>query len=260
MPYILGPRDKSTLAHFAQSNVLLAFDYDGTLSPVAATPTQARMRAKTRRLLSAVAERYPCVVISGRTRADIAGRIDKIPFCHVAGNHGAEPWGESEASASLVREWTDQLAPLAVAHAGVVVEDKKYSVAVHYRQARHKRLALKAIAAAASRLKGARVMGGAEAINIVPRDAPHKGIALERARHLLVCDTVIYVGDDDTDEDAFGAGRSDRLLAIRVGAKRHSRARHWLKSQAEVDALLQTLLALRPPPHHRRPPVRAASQ
>src|SRR5689334_14598123 len=103
MPDILSQRQRSTLAHFAASNVLLAFDYDGTLSPIAPTPQRARMRARTKRLLRAVAERYPSVVISGRMRADIASRIGGIPVWHVTGNHGAEPWGESEATAALVR-------------------------------------------------------------------------------------------------------------------------------------------------------------
>ena len=260
MPHILGDRHKSTLAHFAASNVLIAFDYDGTLSPFASTPQRARMRARTRRLLSAVAERYPCVVISGRARADIAGRVDGVPIWHVAGNHGAEPWGESETSASLVRGWIGQLTvPLAV-YKGVVVEDKNYSVTIHYRQARDKRRALEAIANVAARLKGARVLGGSQAVNIVPVGAPHKGIALERARNLLVCDTIIYIGDDDTDEDAFCVGRPEHLLAIRIGAKRRSRARYWLTSQAEVDALLQMLLSFRPLRHYRQPAAPAGSR
>ena len=51
MADILAPRNRAILADFAASNVLLAFDYDGTLAPIASTPAQARMRASTRRLL-----------------------------------------------------------------------------------------------------------------------------------------------------------------------------------------------------------------
>jgi trehalose 6-phosphate phosphatase len=262
MPHILTHRSIATLAHFASSNVLVAFDYDGTLAAIASSPTRARMRVRTERLLRAVAERYPCVVISGRMRADIARRIERVPLWHVAGNHGVEPWGEGEREvyASRVRGWMPALKRWLAAHEGVVIEDKTYSVTVHYRHARRKRLAMRAIVDVARRLRGSRVMGGNQAVNVVPRGAPHKGIALERVRNLLACDTIIYMGDDDTDEDAFRAATPDRLLAIRIGAKRGSRARHSLKSQAEVDAFLQTLLALRPKRYRRQATPRASSK
>jgi trehalose 6-phosphate phosphatase len=253
MPNILGARQRSTLVHFATSNVLIAFDYDGTLAPIASSPQRARMRARTTHLLSAVAERYPCVVISGRLRADIAQRIESIPVWHVAGNHGVEPWGESEIYASRVRAWIQLLEEETAGHAGVIVEDKTYSVTVHYRHARHKRDTIKVITEAARRLKGARVVMGSQAVNILPRGAPDKGVALERARTLLVCDTIIYVGDDETDEAAFRAAGPERLLAIRIGVNRHSGARHWLRSQVDIDAFLETLLFLRSVRHARRP-------
>ena len=91
------------------------------------------------------------------------------------------------------------------------------------------------------------MIGGTEAFNLVPRGAPHKGEALERARRLLACDKAIYVGDDETDEDAFAAARSDRLLSVRIGNVRRSRATYRLKDQRQIDRFLRTLLALRPP-------------
>jgi trehalose 6-phosphate phosphatase len=106
MPHILAPRSLLTLARFAASNVLIAFDYDGTLAPVALTPEKVRMRSRTKRLVYRLSERYPTVVISGRSRTDLAMRLDSIPFRHLAGNHGVEPWGESEFYASRVSSWT----------------------------------------------------------------------------------------------------------------------------------------------------------
>lgn len=44
-------------------------------------------------------------------------------------------------------------------------------------------------------------------MNLIPRGAPHKGIALEKARVRFGCDTAIYVADDVTDEDVFGQAR-----------------------------------------------------
>jgi trehalose-6-phosphatase len=96
-------------------------------------------------------------------------------------------------------------------------------------------------------------------VNVILTVAPDKGVAVERARTLLACDTTIYIGDDETDEAAFRAGRPERLLAVRIGASRRSRARHWLRSQAEIDAFLQTLLSLRTMRHRNRPTARASS-
>jgi trehalose 6-phosphate phosphatase len=246
---ILAKRHAPVLAHFAASNVLVALDYDGTLAPIAATPKAARMRARTRKLLIAVAERYPCVVISGRSRDDVASRVDRIPVWHVSGNHGVEPWGQNDVSLARVRGWVERLRARLAPFPGVVVEDKLYSVAVHYRGARDKARARRAVVDAVRSLRGARIIGGSQAVNLVPRGAPHKGVALERARRLLVCDTAIYVGDDETDEDVFRAARPDRLLAIRVGQARRSRARYSLKDQREIDRFLQALLTLRPLRH-----------
>ena len=75
MRHILARANRDVLRQFACSRVLLAFDYDGTLAPIVSDPKQAAMRATTRALLSEIAKRYPCVVISGRARADARGGI-----------------------------------------------------------------------------------------------------------------------------------------------------------------------------------------
>jgi trehalose 6-phosphate phosphatase len=246
MVHILSRRHVSRLAEFAASNVLLAFDYDGTLAPIAPDPEFAPMRPRTRRLLRTVARRYPCVVISGRARADLARCVDGVPVWHLSGNHGLEPWGEDAAYPAQVKSWVRQLEQRLAGHHGVVVENKAYSLTIHYRHARPKRAALRAVDRAVRTLRGARTIPGKEAISVVPRGAVDKGDALERARRLLHCDRAIYVGDDDTDEDAFDPARPERLLGIRVGLRHRSRARYHLKNQGEIDRLLETLIALRP--------------
>jgi trehalose 6-phosphate phosphatase len=246
MIHILAKRHVHTLADFAASNVLLAFDYDGTLAPIVPDPSVARLSRATRRLLATAATRYPCVVISGRARHDLIKRVGNIPVFHLSGNHGLEPWAQSAAYHRRVDGWVRRLRERLAPYAGVVVEDKTYSLTIHYRHARRRRAAMAAIDDVVRGLRGARSLGGHDAISLVPSGAPTKGAALERARRLLACDTAIYVGDDQTDEDAFTAARADRLLAIRVGARRQSRARYYLRSQLEIDDLLRTLLALRP--------------
>ena len=66
-----------------------------------------------------------------------------------------------------------------------------------------------------------------------------------RERERLRCDTAIYVGDDETDEDVFALDQPGRLLSIRVGAKQASAASYCVRGQAEVDGLLRALINLR---------------
>ena len=95
---VLSPHHRPILAGFALSNVLLAFDYDGTLAPIATTPAAAKMRSTTERLLARASRRYPCVVISGRMLADISQRVQEIPLWYVFGNHGFEPVSPDHAA------------------------------------------------------------------------------------------------------------------------------------------------------------------
>jgi trehalose 6-phosphate phosphatase len=241
---ILADDVASTLSAFALGNVLLAFDYDGTLAPIAATPARARMRPATHRLLQQVARAYPCVVISGRALADISRRLARVPLWYVFGNHGSEPMGA--ASTDRTDAWVASLQAALHGMAGVVVEDKRYSVTVHYRGAKDRMDARAAVLKAAEQLADVRIVGGSEAINLLRRDAPDKGAALAYAVRAFACDTAIYIGDDDTDEDAFAALPSDRLLSIRIGATPAcSRARFHLRSQKEIDTFMDRLLLLR---------------
>ena len=84
---ILTPSHLRTLADFALSNVLLAFEYDGTLAPIAVRPEDAHMRSTTCELLTLVATRYPTVVISGSALADVTSMLSSVPLWHIYGNH-----------------------------------------------------------------------------------------------------------------------------------------------------------------------------
>ena len=252
MRHILAKRHVSELTAFATSNVLIAFDYDGTLAPISSIPERAPMRARTRRLLRAVSERYPCVVISGRARSDLARWLSGVPVWHLAGNHGLEPWAEDARYVARVNRWERQLAKQLERYQGVTIENKTYSITVHYRHAQPRRPALLAVQNAVGGLTGARLIRGKEAVSVLPRDSVGKGHALQRARRLLHCDFAIFVGDDETDEEAFTASPSGLVLGIRIGLRRRSRAQYHLTDQAEIDTFLDTLIKLRPVPSRAR--------
>jgi trehalose 6-phosphate phosphatase len=248
MKDILSRGGQEVLQQFAWSNVLLAFDYDGTLAPIVRDPDKAAMRGTTRRLLGEVAARYPCVVVSGRAQADARRWLRGIPLEEVVGNHGIEPWKATRPMMEEVKRWAPLLSRQLSPFKGVRIENKTFSVAIHYRRSREKKKARAAILEAAAALGSIRAIGGKQVVNILPEGAPHKGIAMERERDRLRRDTAIYVGDDETDEDVFGLDQPGRLLTVRVGPKRTSQASYYVRSQAAIDELLAVLVRLREAP------------
>jgi trehalose 6-phosphate phosphatase len=242
---ILAAKHRGVLEPFAWSQTLLAFDFDGTLAPIVDVPAAAAMRSGTRALLSRVAALYPCVVISGRSLQDVALRVEGLGLRGVVGNHGVEPWRATKHVHRRVRDWRPLFEKALANESGVEIEDKNYSLAIHYRRSRAKKHVRSIIDAVARGLEDIRTIGGIEVVNLVPADAPHKGIALERERARLRCDTAIYVGDDVTDEDVFALDQPGRLLTIRVGRKLTSQADFYIRSQAEIDGLLRALIGLR---------------
>lgn len=245
MRHILGRGQRALLRSFAQPKTLLAFDYDGTLAPIIRRPGGATMRARTRALLTELTRHYHCAIISGRARADLRHRLGRLRAAAVIGNHGIEPWNVSARAAAAVERWQALLSSRLGRLAGVSVENKGYSIAVHYRWARDKRKTLAAIRAATALLKGVRAIPGKQLLNLLPAAVADKGSALREAVTRLRCDKAIYLGDDETDEDVFALNRPPHLLAIRVGKKKDSLASYYIRGQAEIDEFLRCLLAIR---------------
>jgi len=243
MRYLLANASRRVVARLAAEKTLCAFDFDGTLAPIVTQPARARMRAQTRRLLARLATLYPCVVISGRGLDDLSGRLAGVELARAIGNHGAEVEGRAPKARPEVRQWLAALENALGCVDGVWVEDKGYSVAVHYRRAVHKTEARRAILAAAQPLQQVRIFGGKQVVNLVPAGGPHKGDALAAERGRLGCDWILYVGDDDTDEDAFALDGD--IVGVRIGRKAGSRAGYYLRDQREIDKLIEAMILLR---------------
>ena len=246
MKYLLSRRNVDVLAQMAWSRVLLAFDFDGTLAPIVSDRTSASMRERTSQLLARTCALYPCAVISGRSQADVAERLSGAAVKYVVGNHGLEPGTEL---AHFAHE-TTRAAPLlrdALAYfPGIEVENKRYSLTVHYRRSRRKGDARAAIHRAVADLPNSmRIIPGKQVVNVVPVGAPNKGDALIQLRTLAQADTALYVGDDITDEDVFVLDQPGRLMTVRVGLSRSSAAAYFLRQQREIDTLLTRLSAVR---------------
>ncbi|RYZ65563.1 MAG: trehalose-phosphatase, partial [Proteobacteria bacterium] len=242
MRLLFSKNGLNTLESLAFTKTLFAFDYDGTLAKIVKRPEDADLPTTTQDLLNQLERLAPLAIISGRSVKDLKLRV-KAPI--LIGNHGLE--GSTLKSGELKK------AALATSHylktfdesslpSGIDMENKTYSLAVHYRRTRNKKTAREKLMSVAENLLPApRIIPGKSVLNILPPGAPHKGTALLALMDQLKVKRAFYIGDDDTDEDVFSL-LDDRILSVRVGQKRRSHARFYLKRQSEINTLLKKLI------------------
>lgn len=245
MKYIYTKNGLAALEAFCFSNSLFAFDFDGTLSPIVKQPDAAIMNAKTKKLLEELCSIKTVAVISGRSLGDVKSRIN-IDSLYVIGNHGLEGLKSFKISYENAeincKHWLGILNSKFSKIQGVELEDKKFSLAIHYRNSRNKTIVRSNIIEEISQLNPApRIIFGKSVVNLIPVGAPHKGIALMELMIENKKTSAVYVGDDYTDEDIFSLPE-ERLLKIRVGNKINSSAEFYIKRQSEINKLLQKII------------------
>ncbi|OGG58068.1 trehalose-phosphatase [Candidatus Kaiserbacteria bacterium RIFCSPHIGHO2_01_FULL_55_17] len=240
----------------AARGAVVLLDFDGTLAPTVSHPDNAKMGTRMRRALSACARRFPTAVITGRSLTDVIPRV-RTPGVSFAGNHGLE-WvvkgkhatAVSGATAAFALKRAERsLRAIAKRYHGAWVENKTHSISLHYRKVEgSERPALVRAARRAVRLAGGRhlrIVSGAYVLNVLPNIGRNKGTAAHML-HVRLRATKravpIFIGDDVTDEDAFGALRSG--ITIIVGLRKRTKARYRLQSIRAVEKFLLFLSAL----------------
>jgi trehalose 6-phosphate phosphatase len=231
-----------------QPGMLCAFDFDGTLAPIVARPDDARLPPEGLQRLAGLANDVSIAIITGRSIADITPRLGFAPD-YLVGNHGLEgmPGGQdrSNAYAALCRGWKQALESALKDRdrydPGIAVEDKRYSLSVHYRGARDPidaEVKLKELLA--SLQPPARIVSGKFVFNVVPQDGADKGSALVQLIRESGARSALYVGDDVTDEDAFRVKRED-LLSVRIEDSSRSHADFFLPEWRDILRLLEAV-------------------
>ena len=246
MIHALGPEGRRRLAEFVARAPLFTFDIDGTLAPIVARGEDARIPDALQYALARLARGAQVAVLTGRGRAD-ARRMLAFEPAYVLGNHGIEglPGGEAalDALARVSAVWRAALAAdAALADAGVVLEDKRFSLSLHYRLAPDQAAARHAIERATAALAPkAKVILGKCVVNLLPPSAPTKGDALRALLAELPSGCALYAGDDDTDEHVFDLPR-DLVLGVRVGRSPTSRAEIYVDEVREMLPLVRVLI------------------
>jgi trehalose 6-phosphate phosphatase len=247
LPSILDPEGLALLRSFVDRRTLFAFDLDGTLAPIVADPSDARIPDPVRDRLEKLCHLGRVVILTGRSITDARQRLGFEPWL-VIGNHGAEGLPHREgfdaAFRFLCREWETQLRSLVPdsIRRGILVENKGLSLSVHYRGAADRELAQEEIVRGIQRLNPRPIMiRGKFVENLVPAGAPLKGDALLEIMLEASAPKAFFIGDDATDEEVFRLG-DPRILGVRVGCEQPSSATWCLDRQELIALLLDEIL------------------
>jgi trehalose 6-phosphate phosphatase len=243
--------------------LVLFFDYDGTLTPIVRRPEDATLSDAMRSLLRELATHVTVGIVSGRDLDDVRSMV-ALDELYYAGSHGFDVRGPGELRMQH-EEARDRLPELDAAEAelrdrleslnGVRVERKGFAVAVHYREADEADVAKveTAVDDAIDRHDGLRKKGGKKIFELQPDVPWDKGRAVRwllEQLELTGPDVLpVYVGDDETDEDAFeilsgdGEGHGDGV-GIRVGSPDEpTSADYHLRDPGQLERLARELLA-----------------
>lgn len=243
------------LASLDGRRLVVMLDYDGTLSPIAPRPEDAVLPPRTRQVLGELAGRWRTAIISGRSLDNLRELVGVEGLVYV-GNHGLEI--EGPPGSGIRRNLAEAFAPDVAAAAagleaalagvdGALVENKRYSLSVHYRlvapgQVPTVEAAVEAAIAAHPRLEKRH---GKKVLELRPGLDWDKGKAV---RWLL--DTLdqagpaalpVYVGDDVTDEDAFRELAGDGIGVLVSETARETAATRRLRDTDECRRFLARL-------------------
>ena len=227
-------------------------DYDGTLTPIVEHPEDAHLADASRSALIRLAQLCPVAIVSGRDMPDVRGMVAVDDLIY-AGSHGWDIDGpdirveyRGDEFLPLLDDAEDDLRQRADAVTGARVERKRFAIAVHYRQVPddHVPRIEEAVRSVATTRPKLRVTGGKKILELRPALEWHKGTAVNWLLDTLglTGDEVVpmYLGDDETDEDAFRA-LPGHGIGIVVAPEHQTAADYVLADADQVREFLEML-------------------
>lgn len=228
-------------------------DVDGTLLEIEARPDLVSADEPLLGLLEGLRRAYggAIALISGRSLQ----QLDEIFGGHrlaAAGSHGVEqrlPDGRLVNEASGVPGVSvERVLDFAKRHPGLLVEQKPYSIGVHYRaRPELEATVIKAMERIQAELDNeAKLMRGKMVVELLPA-AANKGSAIRSFMSTapFAGRLPLFIGDDVTDEHAFATVNEFGGMSIKIGSAEGSLAKWQLRSVADLRTWLRSALDAR---------------
>lgn len=249
---------------FKGKDILLFLDYDGTLIPIAERPELAILSLEMKEILNKLVKsgHFQLFIVSGRALSDVKILVGIEDIMYI-GNHGIEIEGAGidfgNFPFSQFREILEYLKweinKELIFFKGAFIEDKGLGLSVHYRMLDLNnelifKVFLESITQEYLSRDEIRIVSGKKVFEIRTPIEWDKGKAvlwLLKAHEEALKNQkaiAIYIGDDQTDEDAFKA-LDKKAITIHVGIPHSTEAKYFLESPQEVAKLLQDLAELK---------------
>lgn len=249
MTHLFSDEGRLALRTLTTRSILYAFDFDGTLAPISPERDAVKIPYSVSEWLKELAKRAPCAVVSGRALADLAPRVDgAVPY--LIGNHGIEsPFASMDslhAAEEICAAWKRDIATCLaemLKSLGGEVEDKRYSLTVHYRgQAQEARARLAILMLLQQLTPAPLLVAGKSSVNALPPGQGGKGSAVVALMVHLRQTGLFFIGGDETDETVFELTES-LAMSVRIGRQAESRARFYVNDQVEIEKVIRSLVS-----------------
>jgi len=234
--------------------IFFFLDYDGTLTPIVSHPEKAILSEETKALLLALKKnpKFLLAIVSGRSLKDIR-KLVGLKKIYYIGNHGLEIFTPQKGTKQIISKevflelarirnrLNSQLKDIE----GIHIEDKGSILAIHYRNIDPKCVP-PILMALKQEIKDSRpslYLGyGKMVFEIRPESNVNKGTAVLELLNQIDRDQVLplYIGDDQTDEDAFKFLKKIGIT-IFVGLPSHSSAQYYVEDSSEVYQFLKII-------------------
>ncbi|MFN3898511.1 MAG: trehalose-phosphatase [Acinetobacter junii] len=248
LDYLQNLRDKLSSNHY---KACLFLDIDGTLSDFQLDPTDSYIPTKTLNIIrKIITKKIPVVAVTGRD-IDSARKLFQSIELPIAALHGLEIYlgNEKELHASNnyleISDIYKTLAQACIPYPSLLIENKKSSIALHYRKAPElEDIAKKIILESQKIFPNLKLIQGKFVYELLPAQA-NKGLAIKEVlAHLNQYElyTPIFIGDDVTDEDGFYfVNQVEDGISIKVG-QGLTQAKYQLQDTKQVHDFLELFL------------------